>query len=586
MLCSALGVEAKVSNTVIDSCATASAVVYTPISTTACEGEYIALSATIYPNVSSQWYKDGQPLGQPNTETVYATESGIYHLEVTNALLQCNHSYEDIAVQINPLPEVYAGEDFTVCQGDYVEFIAQGASSYVWSNGIYNGTGTLIYNSEEIVVIGTNVFGCSNSDTLIATAVSSESFYYDGDGDGFGTISFIYHSCFPPLGYVANSLDCNDLNFNVNISAPEICNNSDDNCNSIIDEDLEFQNYYIDIDSDGYGNIDSMLVACAQPLGFVANSLDCNDMNVYLNTISVEICNNTDDNCNGFIDEGLEFSMFYFDGDLDGFGKLNSKEFACAQPQGFSSNSLDCDDMNFNINPAALEICNNSDENCNGLIDDGLMFNMYYLDSDLDGFGSIDSVNLACAQPLGYVNNSFDCNDSNFSINASVVEVCNDIDDDCNGEIDNGLTFVAYYADADGDTYGDFNNTQDFCLIPSELFVTNGDDCDDANALINPAAVEIWENGIDDDCDPNTSDMSIAENPVLSLSLFPNPAADKITVTMPSSDVHTVEIFNALGQLVHTSKIFGSQVIIDVSVFPKGNYVIRVKGLTKVFAKP
>jgi hypothetical protein len=517
MLCSAFGVEAKVSNTVIDSCATSSAVVYTPISTSACEGESIELSATIYPNVSSQWYKDGQSFGQPNTEIVYASQSGVYHLEVTNALLQCSHTYDDIAVQINPLPVVYAGADFTICAGAYVEFYASGALDYVWSNGVSDTYGTLVYESGAISVVGTNAFGCSNSDTLMATVSPSVMYFYDGDGDGFGNLFFGGDFCYHPAGYVTNSSDCDDNNASVNSNASEICNGLDDNCSGQIDEGFVTSTYYQDLDSDGYGNVNIFINSCAQA-GYVTNSSDCND-----------------------------------------------------------------DD--FLINANALEICNGQDENCNGQADDGLVFSNYYFDLDLDGYGAVGIMQNACAQPIGFVTNGLDCNDANSYMNPNAIEICNGLDEDCDGENDNSVVFATFYEDADGDTYGDPATGQDFCLIPTELFVANGDDCDDTNATINPAATEIWENGMDDDCNPSTTDVSVGEFSAFAFSVFPNPATDRITLSLTSTDFNTLEIFNSLGVLVHTSNVFGSQVIVDVSVFPVGYYVVRVNGLTQTFVK-
>ena len=518
ILSSTLGVQAKVFITDIDSCATLSAVVYTPTTTSACEGESIELSATIYPNVSSQWYKDGQSFGMPNAETVYATQSGVYHLEVTNALLQCSHVYEDIAVQINPLPVVYAGEDFTVCEGAYVEFYASGALDYAWSNGVSDTYGTLVYESGAISVIGTNAFGCSNSDTLVATVTPSATYFYDEDGDGFGYLNFGY-------------------------------------------------------------------TFCSQPAGFVTISGDCNDNNASVNPNTAEICNGLDENCNGLADDGFVLTNYYFDFDSDGFGTMNNNINSCFQPLGYVSNSNDCNDNNASINTSASEICNGLDENCNGMVDDGLVFSNYYVDVDLDGFGSLSTMENACEQPVGFVANALDCNDANSYVNPDAIEICNGFDEDCDGENDNSVVFATFYEDADGDTYGDPATGQDFCLIPTELFVANGDDCDDTNATINPAAVEVWENGIDDDCNPNTMDVSVTETNAHSFNVFPNPAMDRITLSLTSTDFNTIEIVNSLGALVHNSHVLGSQTIIDVSVFPAGYYIVRVNGLAKTFVK-
>jgi hypothetical protein len=191
----------------------------------------------------------------------------------------------------------------------------------------------------------------------------------------------------------------------------------------------------------------------------------------------------------------------------------------------------------------------------------------------------------ACVQPIGFVTNALDCNDASSYVNPDAIEICNGLDEDCDGENDNSVVFATFYEDADGDTYGDPATGQDFCLIPTELFVDNGDDCDDTNALVNPAATEIWENGIDDDCNPNTTDVSVDEWSAAAFSLFPNPATDRVTMSLTSTDFSSIEIFNSLGALVHSSNVLGSQTSIDVSVFPAGYYIVRISGIAKTFVK-
>ena len=61
---------------------------------------------------------------------------------------------------------------------------------------------------------------------------------------------------------------------------------------------------------------------------------------------------------------------------------------------------------------------------------------------------------------------------------------------------------LTWYADADGDTYGNLAVTQMSCAQPTG-FVANSTDCDDANANVNPGKAEIAYNGIDDNCDGN-----------------------------------------------------------------------------------
>lgn len=109
------------------------------------------------------------------------------------------------------------------------------------------------------------------------------------------------------------------------------------------------------------------------------------------------------------------------------------------------------------------------------------------------------------------------------------TEICNDVDDDCDGMIDEGLTFTNYYADTDGDGYGDADGDPHYlCYQPSGT-VPNNEDCDDENSSVNPAAQEICGNQVDDNCndqvdegcnDPNNAIPAMGEWGVLILSLM------------------------------------------------------------------
>ena len=96
-----------------------------------------------------------------------------------------------------------------------------------------------------------------------------------------------------------------------------------------------------DKDADGYYSIDS-------------DDTDCDDLDFAIHPGAAEICNGKDDNCNGSIDEGC--TTYYQDSDSDGYGNPNVSQTATSQPAGYVTNNTDCNDMNFAINPDAMEM--------------------------------------------------------------------------------------------------------------------------------------------------------------------------------------------------------------------------------------
>ncbi len=347
----------------------------------------------------------------------------------------------------------------------------------------------------------------NNCDGLTDEGVTS-TFYADVDGDNYGNASSTIQACSAPVGYVADATDCNDNNAAINPGATEVCNGIDDNCNGATDEGLTPITYYADADGDGYGDPAVSQTTCSgAPVGYVIDATDCNDNNAAINPGATEVCNGIDDNCNGATDEGLTPTTYYADADGDGYGNPAVSQTTCSgAPSGFVTDNTDCDDTNGAINPGATEVCNGIDDNCSGVADDGLTFVTYYADADGDGFGDATISQSTCnGAPLGYVVDATDCNDGNGAINPGATEVCNGIDDNCSGVADDGLTFTTYYADADGDGYGDATVSQSTCNGAPLGFVTSSNDCDDTNSAVNPGATEVC-NGVDDDCNGLTDD--------------------------------------------------------------------------------
>jgi len=190
--------------------------------------------------------------------------------------------------------------------------------------------------------------------------------------------------------------------------------------------------------------------------------------------------------------------IYYIDLDGDGFGYDNPEyedpehpntvtTANCTPPSGYADNDNDCNDADADINPDAVETAQlppyeQVDENCDGekadLVGAGE-------DADEDGFTPEDG----------------DCNDHDADVNPDATEVCNDVDDDCDGAIDrDAVDMTTWYADTDGDGYGDPKWHTTKCDRPEDDFVTNNTDCNDTDADINPGATELCDSA-DNDCD-------------------------------------------------------------------------------------
>lgn len=126
------------------------------------------------------------------------------------------------------------------------------------------------------------------------------SYYYDGDGDGYGTDETL--ACEQPPGYALQAGDCADDNPDVNPGAIEQCSFLDENCDG---ERMAPITFYRDVDGDGYGEAGDILVEfCSLPEGYAAEPGDCAPTDPAVHPGAVEVAGNgVDDNCDGMVDE-------------------------------------------------------------------------------------------------------------------------------------------------------------------------------------------------------------------------------------------------------------------------------------------
>ncbi len=143
---------------------------------------------------------------------------------------------------------------------------------------------------------------------------------------------------------------------------------------------------------------------------------------------------------------------------------------------------------------------------------------IWFYDGDRDGWPIEDDSVEACEAPDGYAaqGEAWDCDDGDALIHPAAGETCNEIDDDCDGDVDEEDTdlpaeeLTTFYADDDGDGYGDPESTVVRCALPGG-YTTDATDCDDAEAQANPGALEVCEDGIDNDCDGGANECGWAD---------------------------------------------------------------------------
>lgn len=347
-------------------------------------------------------------------------------------------------------------------------------------------------------------------------ALDCTTYYLDMDMDGVGLSDQSRCLC-APYGRFSATVggDCNDKNPQISPKAREICNYQDDNCNGLTDEEGAHgcQNYYLDVDGDGFGDSSKVKCLCRPEGNYRAtNGGDCddNDSNVFPGAF--EWCNGKDDNCDGRTDEdgAIGCQVYYLDEDGDGFGLASASLCKCQPDDRYRATRIgDCNDRDPTVHPGALEVCNGKDDDCDMQIDPpGVQGCIVYMrDEDGDGFGiSGDAQCLCLPGDIYRATVGGDCDDSNNAVYPGAVEKCNDVDDDCNGVTDDpdAQGCELWFADADMDGYGG----QGACLCgPTFMYsVQTPGDCDDDNPMVNPGVSEVCGNGIDDNCNGETDE--------------------------------------------------------------------------------
>jgi hypothetical protein len=306
--------------------------------------------------------------------------------------------------------------------------------------------------------------------------------------------------------------------------------------------------FYLDADSDGFGNQLGSVSTCEPPDGYVDDLSDCDDEDAAISPEATEICNGADDNCDGSVDEldecavdtdgdgvpdweevelgtdpdqadsdgdGLddgeeaELGTDPLDDDTDGDGLSDGEEVDLGtDPFDEDSDGDGVDDgteVELGLDPTS------TDSDGDGIEDAAEVAAEFtwYADADGDGFGEPGTGVVRLTAPSTMVGNDEDCDDTDAAVNPDAAEVCDtdDVDEDCNALADDADSetdpagMQSWYPDADGDSYGRASASGTIACDATGSDVEDTTDCDDADSAVHPGAADIWYDGVDSNCD-------------------------------------------------------------------------------------
>jgi len=221
----------------------------------------------------------------------------------------------------------------------------------------------------------------------------------------------------------------------------------------------------------------------------------------------------------------------------------------------------------------------------------------YYLDSDNDGYGDSAFAVTACSAPLGFVDVDGDCEPLNGDVYPGAQEICDGLDNNCDGNIDEGFTQITYYLDEDGDGYGTDDQIQS-CLPVGDYTATENGDCNDDDANINPMSPEICGNSVDDNCndqidenintyytDSDNDGYGDPDSPVQACNLSAGLAANNLDCDDTRDDVNPVASGTMEGiDNDCDGEITGDEILPQCPADLDNNGMVNIQDLTALLA--
>jgi len=285
----------------------------------------------------------------------------------------------------------------------------------------------------------------------------------------FNCASLGDYSCFTAWGSTSDAYCCKC------VSSGEICDNRDNNCDGLIDNGVT-QSQSCTVGTGSCQRTGTQTKTCSA--GSWGSWGSCS---VSAGTPTAETCNGADDNCDG-TNDNVDFSQSCTVGTGSCQRTGTQHAASCLHAQiGYIPNWGSC---SVSAGTPTAETCNNIDDDCDGSVDEGL------------------TNTATCGVGACYRSVSQTCSAGSWTPSCTAgtpsTETCNGIDDNCDGSVDNGVK-TRYYYDYEGDSYGT-SSYQDLCSASGYYRAIQAGDCNDNNAAIKPGATEVCDN-VDNDCD-------------------------------------------------------------------------------------